>query len=74
MKLFRTACPFHRVATAMEWHPTKHQLIAVGSKGGDILLWNTLEQNLQDPFIEGVSEFVWRAEKYLTSHNNKIIR
>ncbi|RXM28872.1 DNA damage-binding protein 2, partial [Acipenser ruthenus] len=39
-KLFRTASPFNRRVTSLEWHPTHPSTVAVGSKGGDLILWN----------------------------------
>ncbi|XP_030056749.1 DNA damage-binding protein 2 isoform X2 [Microcaecilia unicolor] len=38
--LFRTASPFDRRVTCLEWHPTHPSTVAVGSKGGDIILWD----------------------------------
>ncbi|KAG7245406.1 hypothetical protein INR49_010857 [Caranx melampygus] len=32
--------PFNRRITCLEWHPTHHTTMAVGSKGGDIYLWD----------------------------------
>lgn len=54
MSLFRTANPFDRRTTALEWHPTRPHLLAAGSKGGDIILWDTLKQNINDRFIQGI--------------------
>ncbi|KAF6102943.1 damage specific DNA binding protein 2 [Phyllostomus discolor] len=39
-RIFQKAAPFDRRATSMAWHPTNPSTLAVGSKGGDILLWN----------------------------------
>ncbi|XP_007519215.2 DNA damage-binding protein 2 isoform X1 [Erinaceus europaeus] len=39
-RIFQKAAPFDRRATALAWHPTHPSTVAVGSKGGDILLWN----------------------------------
>ncbi|XP_069479262.1 DNA damage-binding protein 2 isoform X2 [Ambystoma mexicanum] len=39
-KLLRTASPFDRRVTCLEWHPTHPSTVAVGSKGGDIILWD----------------------------------
>ncbi|XP_045613384.1 DNA damage-binding protein 2 isoform X1 [Procambarus clarkii] len=42
-KLFRihkTYMGFDRRTTAITWHPTIPHLVAVGSKGGDIIVWN----------------------------------
>ena len=53
LSLFRTATPFDRRVTALEWHPTNPEVVVAGSKGGDIILWNTLHLSL-DQFIQGV--------------------
>ncbi|XP_054768797.2 DNA damage-binding protein 2-like isoform X2 [Lytechinus pictus] len=34
------ASPFDRRVTALEWHPTHPTMLAVGSKGGDLMLWD----------------------------------
>uniref|UniRef100_A0A4X1VLG7 Damage specific DNA binding protein 2 n=1 Tax=Sus scrofa TaxID=9823 RepID=A0A4X1VLG7_PIG len=39
-RIFQKAAPFDRRATSLAWHPTHPRILAVGSKGGDILLWN----------------------------------
>ncbi|MFT7806921.1 DNA damage-binding protein 2 isoform X1 [Arapaima gigas] len=39
-QLSRTASPFDRRVTCLEWHPNHHGTLAVGSKGGDIVLWD----------------------------------
>jgi len=33
--------PFDRRVTALAWHPSRHSLAAAGSKGGDIILWDS---------------------------------
>ncbi|KAM4723159.1 DNA damage-binding protein 2 [Rhinophrynus dorsalis] len=43
--LYRTNSPFDRRVTTLEWHPTHPDTVAVGSKGGDIILWNYEELN-----------------------------
>ena len=53
-KLCRVASPFDRRVTAIEWHPTQNNIVAVGSKGGDIILWNTQAVD-RDKFVGGVS-------------------
>ncbi|KAK3603470.1 hypothetical protein CHS0354_030310 [Potamilus streckersoni] len=40
LTLCKTVCPFDRQVTAMEWHPVNPNILAVGSKGGDIILWD----------------------------------
>ena len=37
----------------VEWHPSNPSLLAAGSKGGDIILWNIDTVN-KDLLIEGV--------------------
>ncbi|XP_061466925.1 DNA damage-binding protein 2 isoform X2 [Rhineura floridana] len=39
-RLFRTASPFDRRITCLEWHPAHPSTVAVGSKSGDIILWD----------------------------------
>ncbi|XP_037378243.1 DNA damage-binding protein 2 isoform X1 [Talpa occidentalis] len=39
-RIFQKAAPFDRRATSLAWHPTHPSILAVGSKGGDIMLWN----------------------------------
>lgn len=43
--LYRTNSPFDRRVTTLEWHPTRPNTVAVGSKGGDIILWDYEELN-----------------------------
>ncbi|KAK0145110.1 DNA damage-binding protein 2 [Merluccius polli] len=50
--LHRTASPFNRRVTALEWHPTQPTTLAVGSKGGDIMLW-TFDAPNKTSFIQG---------------------
>ncbi|XP_042317317.1 DNA damage-binding protein 2 isoform X2 [Sceloporus undulatus] len=52
-RLFRTASPFDRRITCLEWHPTYPSTVAVGSKGGDIILWDYEVLN-KTCFIKGV--------------------
>ncbi|KAG7467949.1 hypothetical protein MATL_G00137650 [Megalops atlanticus] len=51
-QLFRTASPFDRRVTCLEWHPTHPSTLAVGSKGGDIVLWD-YEVLKKTCFIQG---------------------
>ncbi|CAB1331789.1 unnamed protein product [Coregonus sp. 'balchen'] len=51
-KLHRTASPFDRRVTCLEWHPTHPTVLAVGSKGGDIVLWDYSVLN-KTSFIQG---------------------
>ncbi|XP_061630546.1 DNA damage-binding protein 2 [Phyllopteryx taeniolatus] len=45
--------PFDRRVTCLEWHPTHPTTLAVGSKGGDIELWDFKLQD-QKTFIKGM--------------------
>ncbi|XP_055030128.2 DNA damage-binding protein 2 isoform X1 [Misgurnus anguillicaudatus] len=51
-RLHRTASPFDRRVTCLDWHPTHPTTVAVGSKGGDIILWDYDAQNKRT-FIQG---------------------
>lgn len=53
LQLCRNASPFDRRVTCMEWHPTNPNVLAVGSKGGDILLWDTVNAE-KDQIIQGI--------------------
>ena len=53
LELCRTASPFERRCTAIEWHPTNPNILAVGSKGGEILLWDMAKN--KETFLHGVS-------------------
>lgn len=44
--------PFDRRITCLEWHPTHPSTMAVGSKGGDIYLWD-FENVARKCFIQG---------------------
>ncbi|XP_070687348.1 DNA damage-binding protein 2 [Pempheris klunzingeri] len=44
--------PFDRRITCLEWHPTHPSTLAVGSKGGDIYLWD-FEVPAKKTFIQG---------------------
>ncbi|XP_077178497.1 DNA damage-binding protein 2 [Paroedura picta] len=52
-RLFRTASPFDRRVTCLEWHPAHPSTVAVGSKGGDIMLWDYEVLN-KTCFIKGM--------------------
>lgn len=45
--------PFDRRITCLEWHPTHRTTMAVGSKGGDIYLWD-FEVPTNKTFIQGM--------------------
>ncbi|XP_071004887.1 DNA damage-binding protein 2 [Oncorhynchus clarkii lewisi] len=51
-KLHRTASPFDRRVTCLEWHPSHPSTLAVGSKGGDVVLWDYNVLN-KTSFIQG---------------------
>uniref|UniRef100_A0A673XAT4 DNA damage-binding protein 2 n=1 Tax=Salmo trutta TaxID=8032 RepID=A0A673XAT4_SALTR len=51
-KLHRTASPFDRRVTCLEWHPSLPTTLAVGSKGGDVVLWDYSVIN-KTSFIQG---------------------
>ncbi|XP_056621464.1 DNA damage-binding protein 2 [Triplophysa dalaica] len=52
-RLHRTASPFDRRVTCLDWHPTHPTTVAVGSKGGDIILWDYNVLN-KTTFIQGM--------------------
>ncbi|XP_030619957.1 DNA damage-binding protein 2 isoform X2 [Delphinapterus leucas] len=52
-RIFQKAAPFDRRATSLAWHPTHPSTLAVGSKGGDILLWNFGIKD-KPTFIKGI--------------------
>lgn len=52
--VFRTASCFNRRVTCIEWQPDYPHLVAFGSHGGDIQLFNTLDSK-DEKFIKGVS-------------------
>ncbi|XP_053416339.1 DNA damage-binding protein 2 [Nycticebus coucang] len=52
-RIFQKAAPFDRRATSLVWHPTHPSTVAVGSKGGDILLWNFGIKD-KPTFIKGI--------------------
>ncbi|KAI7802343.1 putative DNA damage-binding protein 2 [Triplophysa rosa] len=51
-RLHRTASHFDRRVTCLDWHPTHPTTVAVGSKGGDIILWDYNALN-KSTFIQG---------------------
>ncbi|XP_020034722.2 DNA damage-binding protein 2 isoform X2 [Castor canadensis] len=52
-QIFQKAAPFDRRATSLAWHPTHPSTLAVGSKGGDIMLWNFGIKD-KPTFIKGI--------------------
>ena len=53
-RILTTASPFDRRVTAMQWHPTLPSTVAVGSKGGDLILWDFAKTE-GITFMKGVS-------------------
>ncbi|XP_042562366.1 DNA damage-binding protein 2 [Clupea harengus] len=51
-RVHSTASPFDRRVTCLEWHPTLPTTLAVGSKGGDIVLWDYNGPNKMS-FVQG---------------------
>lgn len=49
----RTLSPFNRRVTAVEWHPTYHNVVAFASHGGGIYLWS-FEDSSKDLVIQGM--------------------
>ncbi|XP_072291765.1 DNA damage-binding protein 2-like [Eucyclogobius newberryi] len=52
--------PFDRRITFLEWHPTHPSTLAVGSKGGDLFLWD-YEDGARKSFIQGngAGDSIW---------------
>ncbi|CAG2225726.1 unnamed protein product [Mytilus edulis] len=73
LQLCRNASPFDRRVTTMEWHPTNPNILAVGSKGGDIMLWDTANVN-NDKMIQGIGAGGnIQAIKFWPNDSNKIL-
>ncbi|XP_013407815.1 DNA damage-binding protein 2 isoform X2 [Lingula anatina] len=53
LELYRTGSPFERRVTAIEWHPSWPHIVAVGDKGGEIILWD-INNVSNDYFIPGM--------------------
>jgi len=53
LAVYKTASPFDRRITSLIWHPRLLTTLAIGSKGGDIILWNHQHAS-HDVFIQGV--------------------
>ena len=49
--------PFDRRVTALAWHPQYPHLAAAGSKGGDIILWDSARADSSDRTSEGRRTF-----------------
>ena len=58
----KRVAPFNRRVTALAWHPTLMDVVAVGSHGGDILQWD-LSDASRNIFLHGVSDW----EGYFTA-------
>ncbi|XP_077868747.1 DNA damage-binding protein 2-like [Saccoglossus kowalevskii] len=54
-KVYRTASPFDRRVTALEWHPTHPTVLAAASKCGDMILWD-YERTDKQEFISGTGK------------------
>ncbi|XP_062973572.1 DNA damage-binding protein 2 [Elgaria multicarinata webbii] len=52
-RVFQTRRLFDRRATCLEWHPTHPSVLAAGSKGGEIMLWD-YEVPKKTCFIKGM--------------------
>jgi DNA damage-binding protein 2 len=48
--------PFDKRITTLSWHPKLHNMLAVGSKAGDIIVWN-LNKQMHNIFVKGVPIF-----------------
>ncbi|TRY68670.1 hypothetical protein TCAL_03028 [Tigriopus californicus] len=46
--VFKSVTPFDTRTTSLAWHPSSPSLCAVGSKWGDIMLWNYQADNFQN--------------------------
>nr|CAH0102826.1 unnamed protein product [Daphnia galeata] len=53
LAVYKTASPFDRRITSLIWHPRILTTLAIGSKGGDIILWNHQHAS-HDVFIQGL--------------------
>lgn len=53
-KVFKAESPFDRRVTFLVWHPTNPKVIAVASKGGDIILWNYETQLDLENMVKGI--------------------
>jgi len=51
--IHRTASPFNRRVTALEWHPAHPSTLVAASKGGDLMLWDFDALN-KTTFVQGV--------------------
>jgi len=52
-QVYKSVTPFNRRVTAMAWHPKRPNLCAVGSKGGEIIIWN-FEKDEFEGIAEGI--------------------
>lgn len=51
--IYKSITPFDRRTTALAWHPKKPNICAVGSKGGEIVIWN-YERDEFEGIAEGI--------------------
>ncbi len=51
--VYKTASPFNRRVTCIEWHPTYHNVAAFAAHSGSVYLWNA-EDPSRDHVIEGI--------------------
>ncbi|XP_069125992.1 LOW QUALITY PROTEIN: DNA damage-binding protein 2-like [Argopecten irradians] len=73
MQLCRTASPFDRRVTAIVWHPVNPHVVAIGSKGGDIMLWDTQHFN-NEKFIQGIGPGgIINALKFWPYNSNMVL-
>ena len=52
-QVYKSVTPFNRRVTAIAWHPKRPNLCAVGSKGGEIIIWN-YEKDEFEGIAEGI--------------------
>ncbi|XP_062606805.1 DNA damage-binding protein 2-like isoform X1 [Saccostrea cucullata] len=73
MQISTMISPFDRRVTSMEWHPTNPDVAVVGSKGGDIMLWDTYNTKKQN-FIQGMGPGgIINAIRFWPHDYNKIL-
>ncbi|XP_045561910.1 DNA damage-binding protein 2 isoform X3 [Salmo salar] len=71
--LHRTASPFDRRVTCLAWHPSHPTTLAVGSKGGDVVLWDYSVIN-KTSFIQGLFTSSVRGTTTLQDFNGTTLR
>ena len=78
--VFRAASHFNRRVTCIEWHPDYPHMVAFSSHGGDIRLFDSLNNKSKDEkVIEGVSlnintciTTVCKINKIIMMYNNYV--